>query len=176
MAGSDGIVVGDMETPPSAMIPFPAWGASRSHHPLRAGRESRILKRLARSTVSRPTPRHFAVQPEACMTKTPLGRLSVMMFLQYAVWGAWLPLAARYLSAPTAEGGLGFTGGEIGMILGLAGSIGAVASPFIAGQVADRYFSAERFLALLLVVGGFIKWITASQTGYLPWLGLSIAY
>jgi nucleoside transporter len=110
------------------------------------------------------------------MTKTPLGRLSVMMFLQYAVWGAWLPLAARYLSAAPADGGLGFTGGEIGMILGLAGSIGAIASPFIAGQVADRYFSAERFLAFLLVVGGVIKWVTASQTGYLPWLWLSIAY
>lgn len=110
------------------------------------------------------------------MSQRSVGRLSLMMFLQYAVWGAWLPLAARYLSAPVAEGGLGFTGGQIGMILGLAGSIGAVASPFIAGQVADRYFSAERFLALLLVVGGVIKWVTASQTGYVAWLWLSIGY
>lgn len=99
-----------------------------------------------------------------------------MMFLQYAVWGAWLPLAGRYLSASTAEGGLGFTGGQIGLILGLAGSIGAIASPFIAGQVADRYFSTERFLASLLVVGGVIKWYTASQTSYQAWLWLSIAY
>lgn len=98
------------------------------------------------------------------------------MLLQYAVWGAWLPLAARYLSAPTADGGLGFSGSQIGMILGLAGSIGAVASPFVAGQVADRYFRTERFLALLLVIGGVVKWITASQTAYLPWLWLSIAY
>lgn len=103
-------------------------------------------------------------------------RLSFMMFLQYAVWGAWLPMAARYLSAGTAEGGLGFTGAEIGLILGLAGSIGAVAAPFIAGQIADRYFSTERFLALLLAVGGVIKWVTASQTGYGAWLWLSIAY
>ncbi len=110
------------------------------------------------------------------MAKSAVGRLSLMMFLQYAVWGAWLPLAARYLSAGPEAGGLGFTGGQIGMILGLAGSIGAVASPFIAGQVADRYFSAERFLALLLLVGGVIKWVTASQTGYGAWLWLSIAY
>jgi nucleoside transporter len=99
-----------------------------------------------------------------------------MMFLQYAVWGAWLPVAARYLSASTAEGGLGFSGGQIGLILGLAGSIGAMASPFIAGQLADRYFSTERFLAFLLTMGGVIKWVTASQTSYGAWLWLSILY
>lgn len=105
-----------------------------------------------------------------------LGRLSIMMFLQYAVWGAWLPLAGRYLSAPAADGGLGFTGGQIGLILGLAGSIGAIASPFIAGQLADRYFRTERFLAALLLVGGGLKWYTASQTTFSAWLWLSILY
>jgi nucleoside transporter len=99
-----------------------------------------------------------------------------MMFLQYAVWGAWFPLAGRYLSAPVAEGGLGFTGPQIGLILGLAASIGAVAAPFIAGQLADRYFSTERFLASLLAIGGVIKWVTASQTSYPAWLWLSVAY
>ena len=63
------------------------------------------------------------------------------MFLQYALWGAWLPVTARYLSASISDGGLGFSGSQIGMILGLAGSIGAIAAPFIAGQIADRYFS-----------------------------------
>jgi nucleoside transporter len=110
------------------------------------------------------------------MPRSPTGRLSLMMFLQYAVWGAWLPLAARYLSASPAEGGLGFTGGQIGLILGLAGSIGAVASPFIAGQVADRYFRTERFLAVLLLAGGAVKWVTAGQTAFGPWLWLSILY
>ncbi len=105
-----------------------------------------------------------------------LGRLSIMMFLQYAVWGAWLPLAGRYLSAPTADGGLGFTGGQIGLILGLAGSIGAIASPFIAGQLADRYFRTERFLAALLLIGGALKWYTAAQTTFSSWLWLSILY
>jgi nucleoside transporter len=108
--------------------------------------------------------------------KSHVGRLSIMMFLQYAVWGAWLPLAARYLTAPVADGGLGFTGTQMGLILGLAGSIGAVAAPFIAGQLADRHFSTERFLAALLAIGGVIKWVTASQTGYGAWLLLSIAY
>jgi nucleoside transporter len=105
-----------------------------------------------------------------------IGRLSAMMFLQYAVWGAWLPLAGRYLSASPTEGGLGFTAAQIGLILGLAGSIGAVAAPFIAGQLADRYFRTERFLAASLLVGGVIKWVTAGQTSYEAWLWLSILY
>ena len=103
-------------------------------------------------------------------------RLSLMMFLQYAVWGAWFPLAARYLSASVENGGLGFSSQQIGMILGLAGSIGAVSAPFIAGQIADRYFSTERVLAFLILVGGLVKWYTATQTTYKSWLLLSILY
>ena len=99
-----------------------------------------------------------------------------MMFLQYALWGAWLPVTARYLSASQSEGGLGFSGSEIGMILGLAGSVGAIFAPFIAGQIADRYFSTEKILAFLVITGGMVKWVTASQTDYQSWLILSILY
>ena len=103
-------------------------------------------------------------------------RLGTMMFFQYAIWGAWLPLTARYLSASINDGGLGFSGSEIGMILGLAGSIGAIAAPFIAGQFADRYFSTERILSFLVITGGIVKWYTALQTDYQSWLYLSILY
>ena len=103
-------------------------------------------------------------------------RLGTMMFLQFAIWGAWLPLTARYLSATVAEGGLGFSGSEIGMILGLAGSIGAIVSPFIAGQFADRYFSTERILSFLVFTGGIVKCYTASRTDYESWIWLSILY
>ena len=48
---------------------------------------------------------------------------------QYAVWGIWLPYLANYLTAAPDKGGLGFTGAQMGWILGLAGSIGALAAP-----------------------------------------------
>ena len=79
-------------------------------------------------------------------------RLSAMMFLQYAVWGIWLPVLATYLQSSAAEGGLGFTSGQVGWIIGIAASLGAVSAPFIAGQFADRYFSTEKFLSLLLLL------------------------
>ena len=62
------------------------------------------------------------------------------------------------------------------MILGLAGTIGAIAAPFIAGQIADRYFSTERILSFLVISGGTVKWYTATQTDYQSWLVLSILY
>src|SRR5262245_46153607 len=102
--------------------------------------------------------------------------LSAMMFLQYAVWGMWLPVLGQYLQASPETGGLGFTGGQVGMILGLAGSVGAGSSQSIVGQLADLYFSTEKFLGVLLILGGAVKWITAVQTSYPAWLVLSVLY
>jgi len=103
-------------------------------------------------------------------------RLSIMMFLQYAVWGVWLPYLANYLQGPVEQGGLGFTGAQVGWILGLAGSIGAVAAPFLAGQVADRFVRAELYLGLLLITGGAIKFMTYYAHSYGVFLWLSIGY
>ena len=51
-----------------------------------------------------------------------------MMFLQYAVWGVWLPVLATYLQSSVADGGMGFTSGQVGLIIGVAGSVGAVSA------------------------------------------------
>lgn len=116
--------------------------------------------------------------------QAPVFRLSLMMLLQYAVWGAWLPVVSRYLgAAPILDeagahigGGLGFTGPQIGMIAGAAGAFGAITAPFIAGQFADRYFSAERCLFVLMFMGGIVKYITAGMFEYDQWFWLSIMY
>jgi len=103
-------------------------------------------------------------------------RLYVMMVLQYAVYGVWLPVAARFLSAEPSVGGLGFSDFQIGMIITVAGALGAMAAPLVAGQIADRYFATERCLAVLLLVGGIVKFATAYQTTYAAWMWLSILY
>jgi nucleoside transporter len=109
---------------------------------------------------------------------TPLlrTRLSLMMFLQYAVWGIWLPVLGGYLGAAADRGGLGFSGGQIGMILGTAGACGAILAPFIAGQVADRFLNAERALGLLLLGGAVANWLLAAAKSYEMFLACSIAY
>ncbi len=103
-------------------------------------------------------------------------RLSFMMFLQYAVWGLWLPVLARYLQASVDDGGLGFSTGQVATILGVASACGALTAPFIGGQLADRYISAEKLLALLLLLGGIVKFFTAYQTSFTMWLVLSVVY
>ncbi|MGC4033197.1 MAG: MFS transporter [Tepidisphaeraceae bacterium] len=114
--------------------------------------------------------------PPTPMTAGVSARLSGMMFLQYAVWGVWLPYLASYLNRATTDGGLGFTQNQVGWILGLAASIGAVSAPFIAGQVADRYLNAERALGLLLFVGGILNLVLARVEGYGVFLFVSVLY
>lgn len=104
------------------------------------------------------------------------GRLSVMMFLQYAVWGVWLPYLANYLGAPVEKGGLGFSGAEIGWILGVAASSGAIVAPFLAGQIADRFINAERYLGLLLMAGGALNFALARVQDFATFLLVATAY
>ena len=114
------------------------------------------------------------------MSNTPIPfrmtRLRTMMFLQYAVYGLWLPLAARFLKASPEIGGLGFNDSQIGLTIGTAGAVGAISAPFIAGQLTDRWFPTQRCMAVLLIVGGCLKFVTAYQTSFTAWLWLSIAF
>lgn len=102
--------------------------------------------------------------------------LCIMMAMQFAVYGLWLPIAGRFLKAdPATEGGLGFSDSQVGWIIGLAASIGAICSPFIT-QFADRHFSAQRFLGTLMICGGIVKLITFHQTTFPAWLALSVVF
>ncbi|MHC5022471.1 MAG: MFS transporter [Planctomycetota bacterium] len=97
-------------------------------------------------------------------------RLSVMMFLQYAIWGAWLPLLWPFLHDHR-----GFEPGQIGDMFAV-GAVGALIAPFIAGQIADRYFSTERFLGISHILGGVLVWQLAWLEGYWAFLAFSLVY
>jgi nucleoside transporter len=73
-------------------------------------------------------------------------RLSLMMFLQYFVWGAWFVPFATYLT----HHGLGDSVGTIYSAQGWA----AIAAPLFVGAIADRYFAAERVLGILHLFSG----------------------
>lgn len=116
------------------------------------------------------------IESNAGHSKMRYPLLCGMMFLQFAVYGLWLPIAGRFLKAdPATEGGLGFTDSQVGWIIGLAASLGAICSPFVT-RFADRHFSAQRFLGVLMILGGILKLITATQTSFAAWLMLSVLF
>lgn len=82
-------------------------------------------------------------------------RLSVMMFLQFAVWGSWFTVWNIYLKAPTqANGGegLGFSGAQVGSLYGTM-ALGAIFSTMLAGQLADKLVASEYLMAAFHLVG-----------------------
>ncbi len=97
-------------------------------------------------------------------------RLSFMMFLQYAIWGAWLPLLWPFLSNHR-----GFTGDQIGHMF-MVGAVGAIVAPWLAGQIADRYFSTQKFLAVSHLLGGVLVWQLAWLESYWSFLAFSLVY
>jgi nucleoside transporter len=103
-------------------------------------------------------------------------RLCLMMFLEYSVRGMWYPYLANYLRAPRSLHGLGFTVGQTGWVLGFANALGAFTAPIIAGQVADRYFNAEKALAVLHCIAAALLFTNASSGAFWPFFGIMICF
>ncbi len=74
-------------------------------------------------------------------------RLTVMNFMQFFVWGAWLISLGAYMSKS-----LGFTGLQIGSIYGTMG-VASLFMPGLMGIVADRWVNAERLYGILHLTG-----------------------
>jgi nucleoside transporter len=87
-------------------------------------------------------------------------RLSVMMFLQFFVWGAWYVTTGNYM---VAKG----IGGLIPWAYSVS-PIAAIVAPFFVGMFADRFFATERILAAMHLLGaiaiGLAPW-AANQSG-----------
>ena len=84
-------------------------------------------------------------------------RLSLMMFLEFFVWGSWFVTLATHL------GQIGFTGTQIGYAY-LMNNIAAIISPFFVGMIADRYFASQKVMGVLHLIGAIILYLSADIT------------
>ncbi|MEQ9581832.1 MAG: MFS transporter, partial [Arenibacter sp.] len=74
-------------------------------------------------------------------------RLSVLMLLEYFIWGAWYVTMGTYLMSS-----LEVNATQVGAAYANL-SIAAIISPFFVGLVADRFFSAQKVLGTLHLMG-----------------------
>jgi nucleoside transporter len=96
-----------------------------------------------------------------------VARLSLMMFVQYFIWGAWAPTLGNYMSIIGA--------GEWIPIAYALGPIACIIGPFFLGMVADRFFDSEKLLGVLMLIAGAAMCAMPLAAGtdlFLPLLGL----
>lgn len=86
------------------------------------------------------------------MNTTTRVKLSIMMFLEFFVWGAWFVTLGTFLG-----NNLKASGSESAAVFSTQ-SWGAIVAPFIIGLIADRYFNAEKILGILHIVGAFLMY------------------
>ena len=92
------------------------------------------------------------------------GLLFVLMFLELAIWGAWLPVAQTYFQGQVPSG-LGFDGKQLGILFALMPACSVLLSPLF-GQLADRVFNSEKLLAILHLLSSVSLFALAKQTTF----------
>jgi len=105
------------------------------------------------------------------MNATNRFKLSTMFFLEYVIWGAWLPLLGLYLGIKY----LHFSGLQQAMVFN-AFAIASLTGMFFGGQLADRYFSQEKFLAFSHFVGGLAMLGLIYAKTFWPFFGLMLLH
>jgi nucleoside transporter len=96
-------------------------------------------------------------------------RLSVMMFVQYVVWGAWYVTINTYLTST-----LKFSGTEAGAVFGTT-AIASLVAPFLVGLLADRWFATERLMATLYLLCAFFLLVATQVTTFVPMFMVMLA-
>jgi nucleoside transporter len=97
-------------------------------------------------------------------------QLALMMFLNYVVWGSWYVTLGTYLTAT-----LGFSGTETGAIFGTT-ALASMISPFFVGMIADRFFSTEKVLASLHLIGAVLLYLVTQTTSFWGVYAIMLAY
>lgn len=100
--------------------------------------------------------------------------LSLMMFLEYFIWGAWYVTMGTYMGKQ-----LNASGVEIGAAYS-ALAIATMISPFFVGLIADRFFAAQKIMSVLHIAGAALLFLATKMTDstlfYWVILGYSLLY
>jgi nucleoside transporter len=115
------------------------------------------------------------------MNITLTARLSLMMFVQYFIWGCWAPTLGNFMGTEAVNMG------ELIPVAYSLGPICAIIAPFFLGMVADRFFDSEKVLGVLCLIAGvamlampgyagtslFLPLLFVHALCYFPTLGLT---
>ena len=97
-------------------------------------------------------------------------QLSSMMFLEFFIWGGWFVTMGTFLSQSfKASGSQLATAYE-------TQSIGAIIAPFIIGLIADRYFSAQKILGFLHLIGALLLYLAGSSDSFISFYPFILMY
>jgi len=96
--------------------------------------------------------------------------VSLVMFLEYAVWGAWAPVLAARLLGP-----LKMTGKQTGWIYATL-PLSCIIAPLISGQLADQWLNTEWILAVAHLVGGVLLFIAAQKKTFRSLFAVMLCY
>ena len=97
-------------------------------------------------------------------------KLSLMMFLEFATWAAWMPVLAARLLGP-----LKMTGKQTGWIYATF-PLACIFAPLIAGQVADQAVNAERILFWTHLIGAILLVVAAKMEKFTPLFIVMLLY
>lgn len=97
-------------------------------------------------------------------------KLSVMMFLQFFVWGAWFVTLGTFLAV-----NLTASGSQIGLAY-MTQSLGAIIAPFIVGMIADQFVSAQKLLGVLHIGGALLLWVASTMTSFEAFFPVILGY
>ncbi|WP_073095593.1 nucleoside permease [Cyclobacterium lianum] len=96
-------------------------------------------------------------------------KLSLMMFLEFFVWGSWYVTLGTFLG-----NNLDANGAQLAAAFSTQ-SFGAIIAPFIIGLIADRYFNAEKILGILHLLGAvlmYLMFVSDSFAAFYPYVFL----
>ncbi len=103
--------------------------------------------------------------------KTTTGvQLSIMMLLEYFIWGAWYVTMGTYMGEHLHSTGL-----QIGAAYS-ALAIATIISPFFVGLIADRFFAAQRIMGVLHIVGAALLFLATKITDNAAFYWVILAY